>query len=121
MSQTYKIVKRICKRCSIPEKIIAGNGVKNTTARSIKTMKILSCKTLRSNWNITMRMVDANRKFKINGRGSDTPKIEYKNARSNVQRGDDDEELNSYWVTPYTPCCARFFAIAICIYASSRA
>ena len=40
------------------------------------------------------------------------PKIEIKVLTINVKMGDDEEDEKAYFVTPQTPCNAKFLAIA---------
>jgi hypothetical protein len=60
--------------CSIPQKIIAGNGVKNITARSVINNRTLFKEIRRRIKYIATRMDDANSIFKKNGIHSRIPK-----------------------------------------------
>jgi hypothetical protein len=50
---------------------------------------------------------------RISGQSVFTPNAQYRAARSNVQRGEDEVAENWKGVTPQTPCRAKFLAIAM--------
>ena len=58
--------------------------------------------------------------FSTKGVNSFTPNRKYAKDNKSVQSKEDDDEEKPYLVIPQTPCCVKFFAIAIWIYGSSR-
>jgi hypothetical protein len=56
---------------------------------------------------------DAKIMFNISGIVSLTPEIRKERESSNVQSGDEEEDVNSYLVNPQTPYLTKFLAIAM--------
>ncbi len=97
--------------CSSPKNISEKIGVK----RKIKKIPVKVSSLLKFSFS---RMFEIKIKikiekiiFKISGEYSFTPKMKYVPESKSVQSGEDEDEVNPYFVIPHTPCFAKFLAI----------
>lgn len=108
-----KIIIIVYKLCSSPVNITVMKGLKNKTEIITEKMVKLLSVNLTIKLNIKTAVNEAKKTFKTKGRKSLIPTNKNENDKIKVQRGEDEQDVNSYLVIPHIPCFTRFLAIAM--------